>query len=291
MHTAKRYWTILPAIVLMAVFMLGPIIWAFYGSLTNVSLSGPAATAPAFVGMKNYSHLFTDPSFPRSVWLTVIFVVVSAIIAQNFLGLALAVLLQRANKIAGKFVSTAVVAAWVMPEMVAGFACYAFFSKEGTLNQILSFFGVHGSEWLYLFPMFSVILANIWRGTAFSMMNYQAAIGEVDRSLTEAAVVDGANAWQVFIHVTVPVIKQTIVTNLMLITLQTMSAFTLIFVMTSGGLGDRSTTLPVFAYKMAFKFGDIGYGCAIAVVMLFIGAIFGMVYVNALKDEKGVTNE
>lgn len=67
MHTAKRYWTVLPAIVLMAVFVLGPIIWAFYGSLTNVSLSGPAATAPAFVGMKNYSHLFTDPSFPRSV--------------------------------------------------------------------------------------------------------------------------------------------------------------------------------------------------------------------------------
>ena len=53
MHTAKRYWTVLPAIVLMAVFMLGPIIWAFYGSLTNVSLSGPTATAPAFVGMKN----------------------------------------------------------------------------------------------------------------------------------------------------------------------------------------------------------------------------------------------
>ena len=61
--------------------------------------------------------------------------------------------------------------------------------------------------------------------------------------------------------------------------------------MTNGGPGSKSTTLPIFAYKAAFKFGDIGYGSAIAVVMLFIGAIFGIVYVRALRDEKGVTNE
>ncbi|MBS6947962.1 MAG: sugar ABC transporter permease [Bifidobacterium scardovii] len=288
---AKRYWTVLPAIILLCVFMVGPILWAFYGSMTNMSLTGATATDTSFIGLENYQKLFTDKSFPQSVWLTVIFVLISAIIAQNFLGMAVAVLLSRANRTVGQFVSVSVISAWVLPEMVAGFACYAFFSKNGTLNQVLGLFGLGNTEWLYTFPMFAVILANIWRGTAFSMMNYQAAIGEVDRSLTEAAVVDGANAWQAFIHVTIPVIKQTIMTNLMLITLQTMSAFTLIFVMTAGGPGDKSSTLPIFAYKAAFKFGDIGYGSAIAVVMLAIGAIFGLVYVRALKDEKGITNE
>ena len=288
---AKRYWTVLPAIILLCVFMVGPILWAFYGSMTNMSLTGATATDTSFIGLENYQKLFTDKSFPQSVWLTVIFVLISAIIAQNFLGMAVAVLLSRANRTVGQFVSVSVISAWVLPEMVAGFACYAFFSKNGTLNQVLGLFGLGNTEWLYTFPMFAVILANIWRGTAFSMMNYQAAIGEVDRSLTEAAVVDGANAWQAFIHVTIPFIKQTIMTNLMLITLQTMSAFTLIFVMTAGGPGDKSSTLPIFAYKAAFKFGDIGYGSAIAVVMLAIGAIFGLVYVRALKDEKGITNE
>lgn len=288
---AKRYWTVLPAIILLCVFMVGPILWAFYGSMTNMSLTGATATDTSFIGLENYQKLFTDKSFPQSVWLTVIFVLISAIIAQNFLGMAVAVLLSRANRTVGQFVSVSMISAWVLPEMVAGFACYAFFSKNGTLNQVLGLFGLGNTEWLYTFPMFAVILANIWRGTAFSMMNYQAAIGEVDRSLTEAAVVDGANAWQAFIHVTIPVIKQTIMTNLMLITLQTMSAFTLIFVMTAGGPGDKSSTLPIFAYKAAFKFGDIGYGSAIAVVMLAIGAIFGLVYVRALKDEKGITNE
>ena len=288
---AKRYWTVLPAIILLCVFMVGPILWAFYGFMTNMSLTGATATDTSFIGLENYQKLFTDKSFPQSVWLTVIFVLISAIIAQNFLGMAVAVLLSRANRTVGQFVSVSVISAWVLPEMVAGFACYAFFSKNGTLNQVLGLFGLGNTEWLYTFPMFAVILANIWRGTAFSMMNYQAAIGEVDRSLTEAAVVDGANAWQAFIHVTIPVIKQTIMTNLMLITLQTMSAFTLIFVMTAGGPGDKSSTLPIFAYKAAFKFGDIGYGSAIAVVMLAIGAIFGLVYVRALKDEKGITNE
>ncbi|WEV69805.1 sugar ABC transporter permease [Bifidobacterium sp. ESL0775] len=288
---AKRYWPVLPGLILMVAFMLGPILWAFYGSLTNVALTGPKATNPDFVGMKNYARLFTDHDFPKSIWLTIVFVVVSAIIAQNFLGLGLAILLQRSNRIIGRFVSAAVMTAWVVPELVSAFACYAFFSKNGTLNQILQMLGLHGVEWLYLMPMFSVILANIWRGTAFSMMNYQAAIGEVDSSLTEAAVVDGANGWQVFIHVTMPVIKQTVLTNLMLITLQTMASFTLIFVMTAGGPGTNSTTLPVLAYKEAFKFGDIGYGCAIAVVMLIIGGIFGVIYVRGLRDEKGVTNE
>lgn len=95
---AKRYWTVLPAIILLCVFMVGPILWAFYGSMTNMSLTGATATDTSFIGLENYQKLFTDKSFPQSVWLTVIFVLISAIIAQNFLGMAVAVLLSRANR-------------------------------------------------------------------------------------------------------------------------------------------------------------------------------------------------
>jgi multiple sugar transport system permease protein len=81
-------------------------------------------------------------------------------------------------------------------------------------------------------------------------------------------------------------IKRTINTTLMLITLSTLSVFTLIYVMTSGGPGNLSTTLPIFAYKEAFKFSDIGYGTAIATIMLLIGAVFSIFYIRALRPEK-----
>lgn len=133
--------------------------------------------------------------------------------------------------------------------------------------------------------MLSVILANIWRGTAFSMMVYNAALSEVPPELTEAATIDGAGAWQRFIRVTLPVIRRSISTNLLLTTLQTLGVFTLIWVMTGGGPGTQSSTLPVLAFQEAFKFSQVGYGTAIAVVTLLIGALFSAVYIRILKPE------
>lgn len=266
--------------------MLGPILWSLYGSLTNTSLTGAAAVNPQFVGLDNYNHLFTDAEFPKSLWLTFVFVLMSAIVAQNTLGIALALLLTRMPKAACSFVSTTVIAAWMLPETAASFVCYAFFNKDGTLNQIVQAFGGSVTDWLYHFPMFAIILANVWRGTAFSMMNYQAALGDVDLSLSEASALDGANAVQDFFLIKLPIIKQTVVTNLMLITLQTLACFTLIYVMTAGGPGNKSMTLALYTYETAFRFGDIGYGTAISVVMLLVGAIFGVVYIRALKTNK-----
>ena len=174
----------------------------------------------------------------------------------------------------------------MLPETAASCVCYAFFNKDGTLNQIVQAFGGSVTDWLYHFPMFAIILANVWRGTAFSMMNYQAALGDVDLSLSEASALDGANAVQDFFLIKLPIIKQTVVTNLMLITLQTLACFTLIYVMTAGGPGNKSMTLALYTYETAFRFGDIGYGTAISVVMLLVGAIFGVVYIRALKTNK-----
>ncbi|WP_448232058.1 carbohydrate ABC transporter permease [Microbacterium lacticum] len=280
-----RILPLLPAILLLLAFMAGPIAYALYGSLTNKSMSGPRAANPQFIGLDNYAELFTSPDFWMSLWLTVVFVLASAVIGQNVLGMLLAVLLRSAVKPMRSIVGGLVVLAWVLPEIVAAFALYAFFSKDGTLNVMLGWVGLGGTAWLYYFPMLAVILANIWRGTAFSMMVYNAALAEVPPELTEAAEIDGANAWRRFTRVTLPFIRRSISTNLLLTTLQTLGVFTLIWVMTGGGPGIQSSTLPVLAYQEAFKFAQVGYGTAIAVVTLLIGAVFSIAYIKILKPE------
>jgi len=281
-----RYLPVLPAVMLLAVFLAGPVLWAFHASLTNAGLTGRHARNPEWVGLENYQRLLQDPVFPISVVLTVLFVAGSAILGQNVLGLALAVLMRRARPAVSATVGTAVVAAWVLPEIVAAFAAYAFFSRDGTLNQLLGAFGLAETDWLYAVPMVAVILANTWRGTAFSMLVYRAALNGVPAELIEAAQMDGAGAWQRLAFITLPVIRGSIATNLMLVTLQTLAVFTLIWVMTAGGPANGSTTLPVLAYQEAFKFGDIGYGTAVAVVLLLIGAVFGLAYLRLLRDQK-----
>jgi multiple sugar transport system permease protein len=130
-----------------------------------------------------------------------------------------------------------------------------------------------------------VILANIWRGTAFSMMVYRAALSEVPAEVDEAAQIDGAAGWQRFSRITLPMIRRSISTNLMLTTLQTLAVFTLIWVMTGGGPGTQSSTLPVLAYQEAFKFSQVGYGTAIATVTILVGAVFSVIYIKVLKPE------
>ncbi|MBG6239471.1 multiple sugar transport system permease protein [Mycetocola sp. CAN_C7] len=276
---------LLPAIVLLTIFLLGPVISSFYGSLTDASLSGAAAQNPTFVGFDNYLELFADPDFPKSVILTLVFLIASAIIGQNILGLGLAILMRSSNRLVRGMVGTFVVTAWVLPEIVASFAAYAFFNDTGTLNSMLGGIGIDGPNWLYSFPMISVILANIWRGTAFSMLVYSAALQDVPTEITESAEVDGARGWQRLAFITLPMIRRSISTNLMLTTLQTLSVFTLIFVMTGGGPGTDSSTLPILAYQEAFKFGELGFGTAIATILLLVGAAFSLAYIRALKPE------
>ncbi len=284
-RTVGRTIPLVPSMVLLALFLLGPIVSSFYGSLTNASLTGAAAQKSSFIGLDNYVKLFNSPDFPKSIVLTLVFLFASAVIGQNVLGLGLALLMRSANPVVRSLVGTFVVAAWVLPEIVAAFAAYAFFNQTGTLNTVLAWFGIEGANWLYTFPMIAVILANIWRGTAFSMLVYAAAVQEVPPEITESAEVDGAGGFKRLIYITLPVIRRSISTNLMLTTLQTLSVFTLIFVMTGGGPGTNSSTLPILAYQEAFKFSQLGFGTAIATIMLLIGAIFSIVYIRALKPE------
>ncbi|WP_024816891.1 carbohydrate ABC transporter permease [Arthrobacter sp. 31Y] len=281
-----RLLPVVPSVLLLLVFLLAPVAWSFYASFTDAALSGKAARDPQWVGADNYVRMFSDDSFPLAAWLTVVFVAASAVLGQNVLGLLIALLMTRSRRAVASWVGTAVVAAWVLPEIVAAFAAYAYFNRDGTLNQVLGAFGSAGPDWLYSFPLVAIVLANTWRGTAFSMLVYRAALADVPRDVTEAALMDGARGWQRLAFITLPLIRSSIATNLMLITLQTLAVFTLIWVMTAGGPANASTTLPVLAYQEAFKFGDIGYGTAVASVLILLGMVFGAVYVRLLREQK-----
>ncbi|WP_163512763.1 carbohydrate ABC transporter permease [Fodinicola acaciae] len=274
-----------PALLMLLLFVAGPILWCFYSAFTNTALTGTGAGNVQFVGLANFQRMLADPQLVPSIILTIVFVVGSAIVGQNLLGLLIATLMQNRGRVIRAIVGTVVLGAWVLPEIVAAFIWYAFLNPEGTLNMVFKGMGLPAQNWLYTTPMLAVILANIWRGTAFSMLVYSAALSEVPPEVQESAEVDGASVFQRFWYITLPLVRRQIMTNLMLITLQTLSVFTLIFAMTAGGPGTKSQTLPLLMYQQAFKFSDLAYGMAIAFVLLAVGGIFSAIYMRVLKPE------
>ncbi|GAA2211944.1 sugar ABC transporter permease [Nonomuraea monospora] len=270
-----------PALVLLALFLAGPILWSVYIAFTNETLTGSASVNSQFVGFDNFTRMFDDPNFVNSFLLTFVFVIGSAVIGQNTLGLIIALLQRGRGRVTRSVVNGVVIGAWVMPEIVAAACWFSFLSEDGTLNTVLGI----SQEWLYTAPMLAVILANVWRGTAFSMLVYSAALSEVPPDLVEAAAVDGASPLRRLLHITLPLIRRSIMSNLMLITLQTLASFGLIYALTGGGPGTASQTTPLYMYEQAFRYFEIGYGSAIALVMLVIGALFSLVYLRLIKVE------
>ncbi|MER6422011.1 sugar ABC transporter permease [Streptomyces sp. NPDC001137] len=272
-----------PAVTLLLLFLAGPIAYCAYIAFTDLQLTGQAHAS--FVGLANFRKAFQDEEFLNAVWLTLVFTVLSSLLGQNTLGLALAVLMQRASKPVRTLTGGIVVTAWVLPEVVAGFLLYAFFRREGTLNAILDRLHLPSQNWLFTLPILAVSFANVWRGTAFSMLVYSAALNEIPKEITEAAEVDGAGGRRRMWHITLPMIRRSIGTNLMLNTLQTLSVFGLIWVMTRGGPGNKSQTLPLFMYEQAFQNSMIGYGTAVALLLLLVGSLFSLVYLRLLRTE------
>ncbi|MFI9027039.1 carbohydrate ABC transporter permease [Streptomyces sp. NPDC053560] len=282
-RTLARALPVTPGVALLLLFLAGPIGYCVYLAFTDLQLTGQAESS--FVGLDNFAEAFGDKGFLNAVWLTLVFTVVSSLIGQNTLGLTLAALMQRASGPVRTLTGGIVVTAWVLPEVVAGFLLYAFFRREGTLNAVLDWLHLPGQNWLYTLPILAVSFANVWRGTAFSMLVYSAALNEIPKEITEAAQVDGASGRRRMWHITLPMIRRSIGTNLMLNTLQTLSVFGLIWVMTRGGPGNRSQTLPLYMYEQAFQNSMIGYATAVALLLLLVGSLFSLVYMRLLRTE------
>ncbi|MFP5113904.1 carbohydrate ABC transporter permease [Bacillaceae bacterium C204] len=283
-HTLlKSVLFLLPAWILLLVFFVGPILLTFYFAFTNLSLTGTEAKSVQFIGFQNFLSMFQDPDFRISVVKTIVFLLFSAVIGQQVLGFILAVLMKEKNKMFRRIIGIIVLAGWVTPEIVVAFCWVAFLSDNGTLNMILQHIGLKPVTWLYTFPMVSVVVANIWHGTAFSMLVFQAALDDVPKSVEEAAMMDGASRFQVMCRIVLPMVKGSIVTNMILVTLQTLGVFTLIFSMTGGGPGTSTQTLPIFMYNQAFVNYQLGYGTAISLILLIIGIGASLIYIRSMK--------
>jgi multiple sugar transport system permease protein len=274
---------LLPTWVLLLVFFFAPIVLTFYFAFTNMSLTGTASLHTEFIGFANFSSMFADQSFRIAIWNTIVFLTGSALIGQQVLGLLIALLMNGKNRAFRSAIGTVVIAGWVTPEIVVAFIWFAFLNDQGTANILIGWLGLKPVQWLYQFPMTSVVFANIWHGTAFSMLVYQAALSDVPTEVQEAALIDGASVWQRLWRVLLPMIRGSIATNMVLITLQTLGLFTLIFSLTGGGPGNQTETLPLFMYHQAFANYQLGYGTAISLILLFIGIAASVLYIRMLK--------
>jgi multiple sugar transport system permease protein len=278
-----------PAFLIIFIFMLGPALWAFYISFTNMALTGVGAETPQWVGPQNFVQILHDSEFFNAFRVSLTYLVGSALIGQAVLGLILALLMRKRNRVFKGILGAIIVCAWVVPDVVAGFLWSAFLAggpqsvlAPGMLNTVMSTFGLPQHAWIQEYPMTMVIIANIWRGTAFSMLLYASALEGIPAELLEAASIDGAGAWARLRRITLPLIKGAIATDLLLITLATLSDFTLVYVLT-GGSNMNNELLTIYQYRQAFQFYQIGYGSAIALLIIAVGAILSLIYIRALR--------
>jgi multiple sugar transport system permease protein len=272
-----------PLAVLLGALLGWPIVWTLLLSLTNEQLTGPTALHHQYIGLANFTALFQDPEFLSSLVHSLVYLVGSAYVGQVCLGLALAFLLRSCTRRVQAAVGGVIVMSWIIPEIIAAFMWFALLGKGGVLQQVLHSIGISYSSILVSQPLLALNLANSWRGVAFSMMLFTAALTAVPKEVVEAAIVDGASRFRCLIHVYIPFIKGSILVAVVLVTLATLNDFTLIFAMTGGGPGNASQVLSTYMYQAGFTEYRIAYGTAVSVVMLLIGIVLSVIYIRALR--------
>ncbi|MGH3992321.1 MAG: carbohydrate ABC transporter permease, partial [Pseudonocardiaceae bacterium] len=272
---------VLPALATIGIFLLFPALWTIYIGITNYRLTGEQARNPRVIGADNYTRALEDPLFGNSLWLTLLFVLGSAVIGQNVLGFALAWMLRRTPSALRRTVEGLVLLSWILPSTVVAYLWITVLDRgDGTLNTLL---GTPGTAWLLTYPMASIIVFNTWRGTAFSMLLYSSALAAVPPSQLETARLVGASGWQTVRDVVFPHIRGHVLTNTLLITLWTANDFTP-FLLTAGGPDHRSEILAVFVYRTALEgAGDLGYASAISLLMLVANLVIALLYVRLLR--------
>lgn len=263
-------------VVLVGVFLI-PIGIATYLAFTNLQLVGPNASTYQFTGLANVSRMMADPVFIQSVFLTIALIVATALVGETVAGLALALLMQKSSAVMRLSVSTIALIAWVIPEVTVAFAWYAFSQPGGPLSTLLQ---QPNKSILSSWPFLIVSLANVWHSLAFSMLIFSAGLRNIPPQLLEVGALEGASYVSRLRRITLPLLRPVLVTNWLIGIIQSLSVFTLIYVMTQGGPNNQTMTLPVYIYQQAINYYALGYGCALALVLLLIGGGFGLLFVR-----------
>lgn len=270
------YLFILPTFIGYTIFVVGPIFAAFGYSLTRYDILTP----PRFVGFDNYVQLLTDPRL-RIVYTNTIIFTVCAVSLNVSAGLALAILLNRHMPAGLKYFFRT---AYFFPVLVAltysAIIWQFLYQKDtGIINYYLGLLGVERVPWLSTgrWAMLSIILMDVWKNAGFAMIVFLAGLQNISRSYYEAAEIDGANRWQLFRHITLPLISPTLFFNLTIYMIGALQVFDSIAVLTQGGPGDSTRSLVMYIYENAFQLFEMGYASAIAITLFVIIMILTLI--------------
>ena len=280
-------WLVPLAVLLLATYVY-PAIDVIRYSFTNATL-----LAPTFdYTLASYEAVTRNPDLAGILRVTFIFVAASVLL-QLVLGLLVAMALHRGVKrgLHGvAVVRVVVLASWIVPGVAGGIVWQLMFNEAsyGFLNGILRAAALPPVAWLSDpdLAIWSAVLANVWRGTAFSMILLYAGLVVIPASLYEAAEVDGANAFQQFRYITLPQLRPILLINTILISIFTLNTFDLILPLTGGGPGRATEVLALYAYNTVFRNLDLSNGAVLAVLLLAISIAFTFFYVRLLPEEK-----
>ncbi len=276
-----------PLLAVVMLFYLYPAFEVLRFSITNASLLEPNYD----YSLETFRKVLTDPVLLHVLLVTAAFVFAS-IALQLALGLAVAMAVNRASKrkLPGAvFMRTVVLSAWVMPGVVIGIVWSVVLNEAsyGLANSILGIVGL-GPVGFLSDPqnaLVSIILANVWRGTAFSMILLYAGLQGIPDELYEAGKVDGASKVQSFWYITLPQLSPIIMINMILITIYTLNTFDMILPLTGGGPGRATEVLALRAYNVIFQDFSLAGGSVLAVIMLAISLVITLMYRRMLQRE------
>jgi multiple sugar transport system substrate-binding protein len=263
---------LLPALALVTVILIYPMFDLLRLSLTDATVAGTRYTYTT----SSYRAVIADPAFYGMIGVTVVFVGASVAL-QLTIGFAVAWLIDAARRRRARgtlAARVAVVSAWVMPGVLAGvlWKILLIENRSGIVNYYLSLLHL-GPVPLISSPLLalaSVVVANVWRGCAFSMILLYAGLQRIPRELHEAADLEGASAWQRLRWLLVPQLAPVVALNLVLITIASFNTFDLIIPLTGGGPARRTEVISLFMYRLGFFDLEAGRAAAVAVVMLIV---------------------
>jgi multiple sugar transport system permease protein len=277
-----------PLVAIATLFFLWPVINVIRLAFTNTTLLREGSSYT----LQTFAQTLTDPALPGVLGVTAIFVAAS-VAGPLLLGLTIALVVQRAvaRKLKGAvIVRSVVLSAWVMPGILIGVIWQIVLNEgpHGLVNSALAAVGMGPVSWLSdtKLAVVSAVTANIWRGTAFTMLLLYAALHTVNRELVDAARVDGAGRLRTLWHVTLPQIRPVLLVNMILITIATLNTFDMILALTGGGPAQATEVLALHTYNSVFVNFNLASGCVFALFLLLAGLILTTFYRRLLREDE-----
>ncbi|HYZ21003.1 MAG TPA: sugar ABC transporter permease [Rhodopila sp.] len=280
---ARRYWLFaLPAAVVVAVVIVFPWLFTLFMSVHDWKVSG----ATPFVGLANYAKMLGDDRFLWAIVRTLVFTA-GSVVAPVALGVWAAVCFAAKFRLRGLARTVFVLPMMATPVAISLVWTMMFHPQLGVLNYLLSLLGLPPSTWVYdsttVIP--TLVMVETWQWTPLVMLIVLGGIASLPTDPYEAAILDGAGAWQMFRHITLPLAWPFIVVAAVIRMIDALKAFDTIYVITLGGPGTSSETLNILLYQTAFAYYDLGYGSAMVVVFFVLILVISMLLLHVRQKQ------